>query len=245
MRRLLVSAAFTVLLAAPPAGAQLDQILKQLPQLPGTAELPPSGNVGDVKIGQALKQALQVGTANAVALTGKTDGFFKNQAIKILLPERLRKLESGVRAIGHGAEVDELVLGMNRAAERAAPQAKQIFWDAIGAMTIDDARKILDGGDTAATDYFRTRTSEPLTASFRPIVQDSMRQVGVSRQYNALLGRAKAIPFLNVEAYDLDHYVVGKALDGLFHVVGDEEKKIRTNPSARVTDLLKEVFGRH
>jgi hypothetical protein len=244
MPRLIVSVALAVLLAAPPAAAQLDQILKQLPQLPGTEQLPSTGNVGDVKIGQALKQALQVGTANAVALTGKTDGFFKNQAIKILLPERLRKLESGVRAIGHGAEVDELVLGMNRAAERAAPQAKQIFWDAIGAMTIDDARKILDGGDTAATDYFRTKTSEPLSASFGPIVQDSMRQVGVTRQYNALLGRAKAIPFLNVEAYDLDHYVVGKALDGLFHVVGDEEKKIRTNPSARVTDLLKEVFGR-
>ena len=197
-----------------------------------------------MKIGQALKEALQVGTANAVSLTGKTDGYFKNEAIKIQLPERLRTLERGLRAVGYGPQVDELVLGMNRAAERAAPQAQQIFWDAIGAMTIDDARKILNGTDTAATDYFRAKTSEPLTASFQPIVQQSMSQVGVTRQYNELLGRAKAIPFLNVESYDLDHYVVGKALDGLFHVVGDEEKRIRTNPSARVTDLLKEVFGR-
>ena len=244
MRGRMLSAVLVALMGVSPAAAQLDQILKQLPQLPGTEQLPSSGSIGDVRIGQALKEALQVGTANAVALTGKTDGYFKNQTIKILMPERLRTLESGVRAVGYGAEVDELVLGMNRAAERAAPQAKQIFWDAIGAMTIDDARKILNSGDTAATDYFRTKTTEPLTTSFQPIVQQSMRQVGVTRQYNDLLGRARAIPFLNVEAYDLDHYVVGKALDGLFHVVGDEEKKIRTNPSARVTDLLKEVFGR-
>jgi uncharacterized protein DUF4197 len=243
MRRLRL-AAFATLLVASPAAAQLDQILKQLPQLPGTEQIPPGGAIGDVKIGQALKEALQVATANAVAVTGKTDGYFKNQVIKILLPERLRTLETGLRAVGYGAEVDELVLGMNRAAERAAPQAKEIFWDAIGVMTIDDARKILNGSDTAATDYFRTKTSEPLTASFRPIVEQSMRQVGVTRQYNELLGRAKAIPFLNVDAYDLDDYVVGKALNGLFHVVGDEEKKIRTNPAARVTELLRDVFGR-
>jgi hypothetical protein len=133
---------------------------------------------------------------------------------------------------------------MNRAAERAAPQAKQIFWDAIGAMTIDDARTILNGSETAATDYFRAKTSEPLTASFRPIVETSMKEVGVTRQYTDLYRRAQAIPFLNVEAYDLDRYVVTRALDGLFHVVGEEEKKIRTNPGARVTDLLREVFGR-
>ena len=239
-------AAVLVLLASAPACAQLDQILKQFPQIPGTQSLPGSGagSIGEVKIGQALKEALQVGTANAVSLTGKTDGYFRNQAIKILLPERLKTLETGLRAVGYGSQVDELVLGMNRAAEQAAPQAKQIFWDAIGAMTIDDARKILDGGDTAATDYFKATTSDPLTAAFGPIVEKSMSQVGVTRQYKELLARAQAIPFLNVDAYDLDRYVVGKALDGLFVVVGDEEKKIRTNPSARVTDLLREVFGR-
>lgn len=234
-------------LGAAPAFAQLDQLLKQFPQIPGTQKIPgiPSdGSLGDVKIGQALKEALQIGTENAVKLTGATDGYFKNQAIKILLPEKLKTLESGLRAVGYGPQVDELVLGMNRAAERAAPQAKQIFWDAIGAMTIDDSRKILNGSDTAATEYFKTKTSDPLTTAFRPIVERSMSEVGVTRQYKDLLGRARAIPFLNVEAYDLDNYVVGKALDGLFLVVGDEEKKIRTNPSARVTDLLREVFGR-
>ncbi|HEY7519565.1 MAG TPA: DUF4197 domain-containing protein [Methylomirabilota bacterium] len=244
MMRSLALSVIALVIAASPAAAQLDQLLKQLPQLPGTEQLPATGSVGDVKIGQALKEALQVGTANAVAITGKTDGYFKNQAIKILLPERLRTLERGLRTVGYGAEVDELVVGMNRAAERAAPQAKQIFWDAIGAMTIDDARTILNGSETAATDYFRAKTSEPLTASFRPIVETSMKEVGVTRQYTDLYRRAQAIPFLNVEAYDLDRYVVTRALDGLFHVVGEEEKKIRTNPGARVTDLLREVFGR-
>jgi hypothetical protein len=227
--RLRLTALLATLLTASPAAAQLDQLLKQLPQIPGAEQIPAGSSVGDVRIGQALKEALQVGTANAVALTGKTGGYFDNQAIRIVLPERLRTFERGLRAVGYGAEVDELVLGMNRAAERAAPQAKQIFWDAIGAM---------------ATDYFKTKTTEPLSTAFRPIVEQSMRQVGVSRQYKELLGRAQAIPFLNVGAYDLDEYVVGKALNGLFHVVGEEEKKIRTNPSARVTELLREVFGR-
>jgi hypothetical protein len=243
--RLTILAGALLLAGASPACAQLDQILKQFPQIPGTSGVPGSGadSLGDVKIGQALREALQAGTANAVALTGKTDGYFKNQAIKILMPERLRTFESGLRAVGYGPQIDELVLGMNRAAEQAAPQAKQIFWDAIGALTIDDARRILNGGDTAATEYFKKTTWTPLSTAFAPIVQQSMGQVGVTRQYRELLGRAKAIPFLNVEAYDLDRYVVDKALDGLFVVVGEEEKKIRTQPAARVTDLLREVFG--
>jgi hypothetical protein len=246
MRYLVMLVMVAAALGPAPAWGQLDQLLKQFPQIPGTQQVPgqSSGSIGDARIGQALKEALQVGTENAVKLTGKTDGYFKNQAIKILLPARLKTFESGLRAVGYGPQVDDLVLGMNRAAEQAAPQARQIFWDAIGAMTIDDARRILDGGDTAATDYFKTKTSEPLATAFRPVVEKSMSQVGVTRQYNELLGRARAIPFLDVEAYDLDSYVVGRALDGLFLVVGDEEKKIRTNPSARVTDLLREVFGR-
>jgi hypothetical protein len=240
----LTMAALTVLFSALAAGAQLDDFLKKFPQIPDTQGIPGTGSIGEVRIGQALKEALQVGTANAVSLTGRTDGYFKNQAIKILMPEQLRTFERGLRAVGYGPQVDELVLGMNRAAERAAPQAKQIFWDAIGAMTIDDARGILDGGDTAATEYFKRTTSEPLTTAFRPIVERAMGEVGVTRQYTELFRRAQSIPFLNVEAFDLDRYVVGKALDGLFHVVAEEEKNIRTNPAARVTDLLREVFGK-
>ena len=243
-RTILVLVLLFALVCTPTADAQLDQLLKQFPQIPGTSQTPLPGSLGDVKIGQGLKEALKVGTENAVKLTGKTDGYFTNQAIKILLPEKLKSLESGLRLVGYGDKVDELVLGMNRAAEHAAPAAKDIFFNAIGEMTIDDARKILDGAPTAATDYFKAKTTAPLTTAFKPIVDNSMSQVGVTRQYEELLGRARALPFVNVEQYDLDNYVVGKSLDGLFHVVGEQEKQIRANPSARVTDLLKEVFGR-
>ena len=227
------------------AAAQLDELLKQLPQLPGGTQLPipPGGALGEVKIGQALKQALQIGTENAAKLTGRTDGYFKNQAIKIIMPEKLKTLERGLRAVGYDRQVDDLILKMNRAAERAAPAARKIFWDAIGEMTIDDGRKILNGPGTAATDYFKGKTTSQLTAAFSPVVHRTMGEVGVTTQYQDLFGRAQGVPLLNLEAFDLDHYVVGRALDGLFHMVGDEEKKIRTNPSARVTDLLREVFG--
>jgi hypothetical protein len=133
---------------------------------------------------------------------------------------------------------------MNRAAERAAPAAKQIFWDAIGEMTFDDARKILNGPNTAATDYFKVKTTDKLTTAFRPVVDRAMNEVGVTRQYKDLVGRFQMIPFGQTESLDIDHYVVGKALDGLFHTVGQEEIKIRTNPAARTTDLLKEVFSK-
>ena len=205
----------------------------------GTKEV----GLSDAKIASGLKEALKVGTENTVNLTGKMDGYLKNEAIKILMPEKLRTLETGLRAVGYGPKLDEFVLSMNRAAERAAPAAKQIFWDAIGAMTFDDAQKILKGSDTAATQYFRDKTSDKLTAAFRPTVEQATNEVGVTRQYKDLVGRYQAIPFAKSESLDVDHYVVTKALDGLFHVLGEEEKKIRTNPTARVTDLLKEVFG--
>jgi hypothetical protein len=228
-----------LLLGATSSSAQLPDWLKRFPQMPSSGE-----GLGDARIGQGLKEALRVGTENAVNLTGRVDGYFANQAIKILLPERLKSLEQGLRLIGQGDRVDELVLGMNRAAERSAPFAREIFVDAIGEMSIDDARKILSGPDTAATDYFKGKTTTKLTATFQPVVERSMNEVGVARQYKDLLAQAQAIPFFRPEDYDLNRYVVGKSLDGLFHVVGDEERKIRTNPSARTTELLREVFSR-
>ena len=222
-----------ILLAAVPASAQLDNLLR----------LPKTG-IGDAKVGDGLKQALQVGTEKAVGLTGKTDGYFANALIKILMPERLHTVERGLRAVGQGERVDEFVLSMNRAAERAAPAAKSIFWDAIAAMSFDDARRILQGSNTAATEYFKQKTTEKLTSAFGPVVSSAMNETGVTRQYKEIVGAAEALPFVNVESLDLDHYVIGKALDGLFVVVGQEEQKIRTNPAARVTPLLKEVFGK-
>jgi hypothetical protein len=225
------------LFTALPASAQLDRIFKGL-------GLGQKAGLSDEKIGSGLKEALKIGTENTVNLTGKTDGYFLNQAIKILMPEKLRTLEKGLRVVGYGPQVDEFVLSMNRAAEHAAPAAKQIFWDALEQMTFEDARKILSGNETAATEYFKGKTTDKLTAAFRPVVDKSMNEVGVTRQYNELVGRYESIPFVKKETFDLDSYVVTKALDGLFHVLGDEEKKIRTNPEARVTDLLKEVFGK-
>ena len=226
-----------ILLTALPASAQLDRLFKTL----GGGEK--GSGLSDVKIGSGLKEALKIGTENAVGFTGKKDGFFLNQAIKILMPEKLRTFEKGLRAVGYGPQVDELVLSMNRSAEKATPFAKQIFWDAIGEMTFDDVKKILSGNDTAATDYFKGKTTSNLTDVFKPIVSNAMNEVGVTRQYKELVGRYESIPFVKKESFDLDHYVVTKALDGLFHMVGEEETKIRKNPTARTTDLLKEVFG--
>jgi hypothetical protein len=223
-----------------PAHAQFDRFLKDLREL-GVGK--PAG-LSDEKVVAGLKEALQVGTENTVKLTGKTDGYLRNEAIKILMPEKLRALEKGLRTAGYGPQVDEFVLSMNRAAERAAPQAREIFGDAIKAMSFDDARKILGGNETAATDYFKGKTTDKLTTAFQPIVDKSMNEVGVTRQYKDLVGRFQAIPFAKTESFDLDHYVTDKSLAGLFYVLGQEEKKIRTNPAARVTELLKEVFGK-
>jgi hypothetical protein len=238
-KRLLIITTIMVLWAAPGlAQFDLGDLLKGfgLGEQGGLAEL------SEGKIAAGLKEALQVGTENAVNLTGQPGGFFKNEAIKILMPEKLQTLERGLRAMGYGPKVDEFVLSMNSAAERAAPQAKQIFWNAIGEMSFADAKKILYGSETAATEYFKERTSGKLMAAFKPQVDKAMNEVGVTRQYKELFGLFQSIPFAKTESLDLDQYVTSKGLEGLFRMLGEEEKKIRTNPTARVTDLLKEVF---
>ena len=146
--------------------------------------------------------------------------------------------------MGMGAQLDELELSMNRAAEQAAPAAKQIFINAITKMSFDDARKILSGGNTAATDYFKKTSSTELTQAFTPIVHKSMENVGVITQFNQLAQNSMAGPLLANQNFSLDSYVVGKTLDGLFYMLGQEEKQIRTDPAAQTTSLLKEVFGK-
>lgn len=202
------------------------------------------GSLSDSKIVAGLKEALQIGAGNAVNLTGRLDGFFKNAAIKILLPKQLETVGKGLRAVSQGKMVDEFVLSMNRAAEKAAPQARKFFVDAIKEMTFDDARKILTGGDTAATEYFKEKTADKIATAFRPIIETAMNDVGATRQYKELTGRVRNLPFVRTESLDIDDYVVNKSLDGLFYMVGEEEKKIRKNPAARVTSILREVFGR-
>ena len=222
------------------AQAQLSDILKKADEALNQRS---TAGLSNDKIIAGLKEALRVSTGKAVALTGKPDGFLKNQAIKILLPPKLETVGKGMRMLGMGAKVDELEVGMNRAAEQATPQAKQIFIAAVKKMSFDDARKILTGGDTAATEYFKRASSEDLTVVFSPIVHCSMQRVGVVQQYNNVLASAPGGSALAGQ-FDLNKYVVGKTLDGLFLMLGEEEKKIRKDPAAQTTSLLKEVFGR-
>lgn len=195
-------------------------------------------------IASGLREALAIGTQNAVRTVGKTDGYFGNSLIKILMPEKLRTIADTLSALGFKKDVDALVLSMNRAAENAAPKAETIFGDAIRQMSIDDARKILEGSDTAATDYFKSKTTTKLTEAFKPAIAKNLDEVGGIRAYRNLLSKAEAIPFLNKESLDIDAYVTNKSLEGLFTIVAQEEKKIRTNPAARTTDLLRTVFGK-
>lgn len=228
------------LLLASLAQAQLGDILKKADDALNQRS---TAGLSDGKIIAGLKEALQVSTGKAVALTGKPDGFLKNEAIKILLPPKLQTVGKGMRMLGMGTQVDELEVGMNRAAEQATPEAKQIFIAAVKKMSFEDARKILTGGDTAATDYFKRSSSTDLTTAFTPIVKRSMQRVGVVQQYNRFLASAPGGSALAGQ-FDLNQYVVGKTLDGLFLMLGQEEKKIRKDPAAQTTSLLKEVFGR-
>lgn len=192
---------------------------------------------------QGLKQALEIGTKNVVNLVSALDGYYKNPKIKIPLPEEMQKVDKYLRKIGLGSKMDKFELSMNRAAERAAPQAKKIFWDAIKQMKFTDAKQILKGRNNEATLYFKEKTFTPLENIFQPIVNKAMTEVGVTRLYKDINSTIKTIPFLESHSLDLDQYVTRKALDGLFIMVAEEEYKIRKDPKARVTELLKKVFG--
>lgn len=224
-----------------PAHAQFGKILDSI-----TKPKDPSGGASGLteqKAASGIKEALRVGAENAVSLTGRTDGYFKNEAIKILLPDKLKMAEKGLRIAGMGRPVDDFVLSMNRAAETAAPFAKNIFRDAILQMTLDDARKLVTGGDTSATDFFRDKTGDKLREAFRPPVEKAMADNGVLQAYQRVTGGLGSLPFGKTETLDISSYVVGKSLDGLFYMLAQEEKKIRKDPVAQTTSLLKEVFG--
>jgi hypothetical protein len=191
---------------------------------------------------EGLKEALSIGTKAAVGLVSQVDGYFRNEIIKILMPEDLRKVADTMKTIGFQKQVDEFVLSMNRAAEKAAPAALNIFVDAIKEMSFEDASGILTGGDTAATEYFKEKTSDNIYEAFRPIISTSMNEVGVTQTFKEITEKYSSLPLMGEVTFDLDDYVTNKALDGLFYMVGEEEKKIRTDPAARVTDLLQKIF---
>jgi len=209
------------------------------------AGLPAGGGSLDTStIVAGLRDALRVSTGEAVRQTSAPNGFLANELIRIRLPESIDPMVRTLRAVGFGPKIDELDVAMNRAAEKAAGEATDVFLDAIRQMTFSDARSILNGGDTAATDYFRRTSSAALRSRFEPIVAEKVQSVGLAQLYSGLVDRYQLLPIPGKQpAPELDSYVTDQALDGLFTVLGQEETRIRTDPAARVNELLKTVFG--
>lgn len=215
-------------------------------------------NLPNSDIAAGLKEALAKSTTHAINDLGRSDGFWKNSKVRIPLPGKLEQAAKLARKLGQGEQVDAFELSLNRAAEKAVPQVADIFGDAIRKMTLSDARGILTGGDHAATDFFRRVAGPALTARIHPIVAKATDSVGVTQKYKSftagngggslggmlgsLGGKSKSGGGSSI---DLDDYVTGKTMDGLFTEIGDQEKSIRDNPAARSTDLLKKVFGGH
>ncbi|WP_234084140.1 DUF4197 domain-containing protein [Azonexus sp. R2A61] len=196
---------------------------------------------GDASAG--VKEALAKGADFAVASLGKSDGFLGNDKVKIPLPGYLQKAESALRMFGMGKQADQLVETMNRAAENAVAEAKPVLSDAIKRMTVQDAKAILTGGDDSVTQYFRRTTSDQLAARFMPIVKKQTGKLQLADQYNAFAGKAASAGLVDKKDADLDSYVTQKAMDGLFLMIAEEEKKLRANPVAAGSAVLKKVFG--
>jgi hypothetical protein len=194
-------------------------------------------------INAGLKEALTRGADAAVAQLGQKDGFFGNAALKIPLPPTLQKAEKAMRMFGMGKQADELVLAMNRAAEAAVPEAKPLLLDAVKSMTLEDAKGILTGGKTSATDYFRKKTETRLTERFTPIVKATTDKVGLAQQYNHYAGTAAQFNLVDKKQANVEQYVTQESLDRLYKLIGEKEQAIRANPLQAGSDLLKKVFG--
>jgi hypothetical protein len=221
---ILAALAASAFVCALPAAAQLEQITSR-------------------EASTALKAALEKGSLAAVANLGRTDGFFGNPQVRIPLPDSMQRAEKLMRRFGMGRQADELILALNRAAEAAVPEAKQLFVDSVRKMTLQDAKGILQGGDIAGTEYFRRSTEGQLRKRFLPIVQKATDNVGLAQQYERYAEKGVALGLVKKEDADLDGYVTQKALDGLFLMVAEEEKKIRKDPIAAGTSIIKKVFG--
>jgi hypothetical protein len=190
-----------------------------------------------------LKAALEQGTHSAIAALGRSDGFLGNPRVKIALPESLARTEKLVRRLGLGSHADELVVAMNRAAEAAVPEARKLLVDAVRKMTAQDAKTVLSGGETAGTEYFRRSTHKELRGRFLPIVKNATAKAGVAQRYKEFAKPAAAFGLLKTEHADLDEYVTQKALDGLYFMLGEEEKKIRRDPLGAGSAIIRKVFG--
>ena len=190
-----------------------------------------------------LKEALAQGASKAVGLLGTDGGFLNNPKVKIGLPESLAPVEGMLRTMGRGKDLDALVATMNKAAEQAVPKARTLLADAVKKMSVEDAKKILNGGDDAATQYFKEKTSAQLTESFLPTVKETTDKLALSQQYNALAGKAGSFGLGKSDDLKVENYVTRKALDGLFLMIAEEEKAIRKDPVGAATGLAKKAFG--
>jgi hypothetical protein len=218
-------------------------LLKKVNDAIGSSQGGNSGaSLSSAEIIAGLKEALTVGAQNSTSKLSSVDGFLKDAAVKILMPEEIREAESKLRALGMGSVVDRAITSMNRAAEDASKTAAPIFINAIKKMTVQDALGILRGSDTAATAYLKSSTSNELTNSFRPIIEKSLRKVNATRYWTQVFTLYNKVAQKPVPS-DINEYVTDRALQGIFFYVGEEEKKIRENPAARVTDILRKVFG--
>lgn len=195
------------------------------------------------EIGGGLKEALRVGIETVVAQLGETDGFNSDPAIHIPLPGSLDNVQSAFRRVGLSSLLDDLELRLNRAAEAAAPKALELFLQAITDMTLDDVMSVYQGSDDSATRYFQAQMSEPLAAEMRPVIDESLADVGAAQSYDSALDRYNSLPFVPQVDADLTSYVVDKGMEGIFHYLAREEAAIRSDPVKRTTELLQKVFG--
>ncbi|MDO8699996.1 MAG: DUF4197 domain-containing protein [Rhodoferax sp.] len=200
-------------------------------------------DLSNAEASQGLKAALEKGAVAAVNLLGKTDGFLGNEKVRITLPRYLEDASKLLRTLGQGARIDELVTSMNRAAEAAVPMAKDLLVGAVKSMNVTDAKKILAGGETSVTNFFSEKTRAPLGVKFLPIVTKATAKVGLAEKYNQVAGRAVEFGMMKKEDANIQQYVTGKSLDGLYLMIGEEEKKIRQDPVGTGSALLKKVFG--
>lgn len=202
-----------------------------------------SGQLTTAEIGAGLKDALRVGTENVVGKLGQSDGFNADPSIHVPLPKSLEKVQSKLRKVGLSSLLDDLELRLNRAAERATPKAKKLFWQAINDMTLDDVKGIYKGPDDAATRYFRGKMSAPLASEMQPIVDGSLAEVGAVQAFDNVMEKYHALPFVPEIDADLTTFVIEKGMDGIFYYLAREEAEIRKDPVKQTTDLLKRVFG--
>jgi len=200
-------------------------------------------NITNREAVSALRTALEKGARAAVEQLGREDGFYGDARVKIPLPDALKRTERTLRRFGMGSYADELVLTMNRAAEAAVPEAKQLFVDSVKKMSVQDAKGILTGGETAGTAYFKRTTSDQLRKRFLPIVKKSTAKVGLAQTYNQYAQQAAAFGLVKAEDANLDNYVTQKALDGVYLMVAEEERKIRKDPVGAASSIIKKVFG--